>query len=59
LSSHADRIVQAHEGADGALNIRYSKYLDATGLHRLRGPEDLARYAALVTGADLAFLRSL
>jgi hypothetical protein len=34
------------------LNIRYSKYLDATGLHRLRGPEDLARYAALVTGAD-------
>lgn len=31
---------------------RYSRYLDATGTHRLRGPEDIARYAALVTGAD-------
>lgn len=33
-------------------NIKYSRYLDATGTHRLRGPEDIARYAALVTGAD-------
>ncbi len=34
------------------MNLRYNRYLDATGTHRLRGPEDLARYAALVTGAD-------
>ena len=33
-------------------NLNYSRYLDATGTHRLRGPEDVARYAALVTGAD-------
>ena len=33
-------------------NLRYSRYLDATATHRLRGPEDVARYAALVTGAD-------
>jgi mono/diheme cytochrome c family protein len=33
-------------------NLRYSRYLDATGTHRLRGPEDVGRYAALVTGAD-------
>ena len=33
-------------------NVRYSRYLDATATHRLRGPEDIARYAALVTGAD-------
>jgi hypothetical protein len=32
--------------------LRYSRYMDATGTHRLRGPEDVARYAALVTGAD-------
>ena len=32
--------------------LRYSRYVDATGTHRLRGPEDVARYAALVTGAD-------
>ena len=32
--------------------LRYSRYLDATGTHRLRGPEDVARYAALITGAD-------
>lgn len=30
----------------------YSRYLDATGTHRLRGPEDIGRYAALITGAD-------
>ena len=30
----------------------YSRYLDATGTHRLRGPEDAARYAAFITGAD-------
>ena len=33
-------------------NLRYNRYLDATGTHRLRGPEDVARYSALVTGAD-------
>ena len=33
-------------------DLRYSRYLDATATHRLRGPEDIARYAALVTGAD-------
>jgi mono/diheme cytochrome c family protein len=33
-------------------NLRSSRYLDATATHRLRGPEDVARYAALVTGAD-------
>jgi hypothetical protein len=32
--------------------LRYSRYIDATGTHRLRGAEDVARYAALVTGAD-------
>jgi hypothetical protein len=33
-------------------NLRFSRYLDATATHRLRGPEDVARYAALVTGTD-------
>lgn len=33
-------------------NLRDSRYLDATATHRLRGPEDVARYMALVTGAD-------
>jgi hypothetical protein len=32
--------------------LRYSRYMDATGTHRLRGPEDIARYAAFITGAD-------
>jgi len=32
--------------------LRYSRYIDATGTHRLRGPEDVGRYAALITGAD-------
>jgi hypothetical protein len=32
--------------------LRYSKYLDATATHRLRGPEDIARYAALINSAD-------
>ena len=32
--------------------LRYSRYIDATGTHRLRGPEDVARYAALITGSD-------
>ena len=32
--------------------LRYSRYLDATGTHRLREPEDAARYAAFITGAD-------
>jgi hypothetical protein len=32
--------------------LRYSRYIDATGTHRLRGPEDVARYAALITGTD-------
>jgi hypothetical protein len=31
---------------------RYSRYLDATGTHRLRGPADIGRYAALITDAD-------
>lgn len=31
---------------------RFGRYLGATGTHRLRGPEDVARYAAFVTGAD-------
>lgn len=33
-------------------SLRYSRYLDATGTHRLRGPEDVGRYAAFITGAD-------
>jgi hypothetical protein len=33
-------------------NLHYSRYLDATGTHRLRGPEDVARYAAFISGAD-------
>jgi hypothetical protein len=33
-------------------NLRYSRYLDATATHRLRGPEDVARYAAFISGAD-------
>jgi hypothetical protein len=33
--------------------LRYSRYMDATGTHRLRGPEDVGRYAALITGADV------
>ena len=32
--------------------LRFSRYLDATATHRLRGPEDAARYAAFITGAD-------
>jgi hypothetical protein len=32
--------------------LRYSRYIDATGTHRLRGPEDVARYAAFISGAD-------
>ncbi|MBM3728978.1 MAG: hypothetical protein FJW40_26565 [Acidobacteria bacterium] len=32
--------------------LRYSRYIDATGTHRLSGPEDVARYAALVLSAD-------
>jgi len=33
-------------------NLHYSRYMDATATHRLRGPEDVARYAAFITGAD-------
>lgn len=33
-------------------NLRYSRYMDATATHRLRGPEDVARYASFITGAD-------
>jgi hypothetical protein len=33
--------------------LRFYRYIDATGTHRLRGPEDIARYAALVTGTDV------
>jgi hypothetical protein len=32
--------------------LHYNRYLDATGTHRLRGPEDVARYAAFVSGSD-------
>jgi mono/diheme cytochrome c family protein len=32
--------------------LRFSRYMDATGTHRLRGPEDIARYAAFIMGAD-------
>jgi len=32
--------------------LRHSRYIDATATHRLRGPEDVARYAAFVNGAD-------
>ena len=32
--------------------LRYSRYVDATATHRLRGPEDVARYAALINDAD-------
>jgi hypothetical protein len=32
--------------------LRYYRYIDANGTHRLRGPEDVARYAALITGTD-------
>jgi hypothetical protein len=33
-------------------NLSSYKYLDATGTHRLRNPEDVARYIAQVTGTD-------
>jgi hypothetical protein len=33
--------------------LRFYRYIDATGTHRLRGPEDIARYAALITGTDV------
>jgi len=33
-------------------NVRYSRYIDATGTHRMRGAEDIARYAAFITTAD-------
>jgi hypothetical protein len=32
--------------------VRYSRYIDATGTHRLRGAEDVARYGAFVMGVD-------
>ncbi len=34
------------------IGVRYSRYLDHTGTHQNRGPEDIARYAALVSTAD-------
>jgi hypothetical protein len=34
------------------IGVRYSRYLDHTGTHRNRGPEDIARYAALVVFGD-------
>jgi hypothetical protein len=34
------------------IGVQAGRYLDHTGTHRNRGPEDIARYAALVTGAD-------
>jgi len=36
------------------IGIRDRKYIDHTGTHRLRGPEDVMRYAALVSCCDLA-----
>ena len=42
---YATKIIDLH-------NLRYSRYIDATATHRLRGPEDVARYAALITGSD-------
>jgi hypothetical protein len=38
--------------------LRYQRYLDATATHQLRGPEDIARYAALVGGSDTVPLLS-
>jgi hypothetical protein len=34
------------------IGVKDRRYLDATATHRNRGPEDIARYAALVTVAD-------
>jgi hypothetical protein len=34
------------------IGVKDRKYLDATATHRNRGPEDIARYAILVTVAD-------
>ncbi len=34
------------------ISVRYNRYLDATGTHKNRGPEDIARYAVLVGVAD-------
>jgi hypothetical protein len=36
------------------IGIRDRKYIDHTATHRLRGPADLMRYAALVTCCDIA-----
>jgi hypothetical protein len=33
-------------------NLQFSRYMDATATHRLRGPEDVARYAAFISGID-------
>ena len=49
-----------HEFLGTALNIipelnavQYSRYLEATGTDQSGVPEDIARYAAFVMGADL------
>jgi hypothetical protein len=34
------------------IGVKHRRYLDATATHRNRGPEDIARYAILVTNAD-------
>ena len=34
------------------IGVKDRRYLDATATHRNRGPEDIARYAILVTNAD-------
>lgn len=34
------------------IGVRNRRYLDSTGTHRNRGPEDIARYAIMVTGTD-------
>src|SRR4030095_15526226 len=33
-------------------HLKYNRYIDATGTHRLRSPEDVARYVAFVSGPD-------
>jgi mono/diheme cytochrome c family protein len=33
-------------------SLQFSRYMDATATHRLRGPEDVARYAAFISGID-------
>jgi hypothetical protein len=36
------------------IGVKHRKFIDHTATHRLRGPEDLMRYAALVSCCDIA-----